>query len=136
MLITIFLLSTLAVGFAAAQDAVELRITWYNDGNEGEVLRDLLDRFEAENPGITVIVDTVNYAEGILQLLPVQVEAGEGPDMARVTDFAAFKGRYLDLRPLVEDPAYWEESFPPAALQALRREEDGDAIYGFPNQFT
>ncbi|MCB0131854.1 MAG: hypothetical protein KDD78_13430, partial [Caldilineaceae bacterium] len=33
---------------AAAGDAVELRIAWYDDGNEGSVLRELLDRFEAD----------------------------------------------------------------------------------------
>ncbi|MBZ0290207.1 MAG: extracellular solute-binding protein [Anaerolineae bacterium] len=136
VLVTMVLLSVLAFGLVQAQDAVELRITWYSDGNEGEVLRDLLDRFEADHAGITVVVDEVNYAEGIQQLLPVQVEAGEGPDMARVTNFDQYKGKYLDLRPLVADAAYWEESFPAAALQALRREEDGDAIFGFPNQYT
>ncbi|MEO1439986.1 MAG: extracellular solute-binding protein, partial [Chloroflexota bacterium] len=68
-----------------AQDAVELRITWYDDGNEGEVLRDLLDRFEADNPDISVVIDTVAY-NVILEQLPIQLQAGEGPDMARVTD--------------------------------------------------
>lgn len=126
----------LAVVPVMAQDAVELRITWYSDGNEGEVLRELLDQFEAENPGITVIIDTVDYASGIQELLPVQVEAGEGPDMARVTNFDVYKGKYLDLRPLVADAAYWEASFAPAALQALRGADDTDQIYGFPNQYT
>ena len=45
----------------------------------------LLDRFEAENPDIKVVIDTVPYAQGILESLPLQLEAGEGPDMARVT---------------------------------------------------
>lgn len=121
---------------ALAQDAVELRITWYSDGNEGEVLRGLLDEFEAANPDIKVVVDEVDYANGIQQLLPVQVEAGEGPDMARVTNFDAFKGKYLDLRPLVADAAYWDASFPAAALAALYNADDTDQIYGFPNQFT
>ncbi|MCU0513182.1 MAG: extracellular solute-binding protein [Anaerolineae bacterium] len=133
----LLLLALLVLGLTsvAAQDNVELRITWYDDGNEGTVLRELLDRFEAENPGITVIVDTVAY-NVVLEQLPLQVEAGEGPDMARVTDFAAFRGRYLDLRPLVADAAYWEASFPAAVLQALRSEDDTSAIHGFPNQFT
>ncbi|MCL4251415.1 MAG: extracellular solute-binding protein [Anaerolineae bacterium] len=119
-----------------AQDPVELRITWYDDGNEGTVLRDILDRFEAENPDIRVVVDTVAY-NTILEQLPLQVEAGEGPDMARVTNFDAFKGFYLDLRSYLEDTDYWEASFAPAVLAALRSgEDDADALYGFPNQFT
>lgn len=133
----LILLALLILGLTSvrAQDVVELRITWYDDGNEGAVLRELLDKFEAENPGIKVVVDTVAYTV-ILEQLPLQVEAGEGPDMARITDAAAFKGHYLDLRPLVADPDYWEVSFPPASMQALRSGEDTTSIHGFPNQFT
>jgi alpha-1,4-digalacturonate transport system substrate-binding protein len=134
----LFVLALVLVGAVAvqAQDAVELRITWYDDGSEGVVLRDLLDRFEADNPDIRVVVDTVAY-NTVLEQLPLQVEAGEGPDMARVTNFDAFKGFYLDMRDLVEDAAYWEASFAPAVLAALRSgEDDAEAIYGFPNQFT
>jgi len=133
LLVFVFLL--LASFGVQAQEPVELRITWYDDGNEGTVLRDLLDRFEADNPDIRVVIDTVPYSS-VLEQLPLQVEAGEGPDMARITDFAAFQGHYLDLRPLVADAAYWEESFPEAVFQAMRTEEDTDQIYGFPNQFT
>lgn len=119
-----------------AQDAVELRMAWYDDGNEGTVLRDLLDRFEAENPDIKVVVDTVPY-QTILDQLPLQVEAGEAPDMARVTAGERYRGFYLDLRPYVADPAYWDASFPAATLQWLRETgEESDALYGFPNQFT
>ena len=32
----------------------QLRMTWYNDGIEGEVMRSLLDRFEAQNSDIKV----------------------------------------------------------------------------------
>jgi len=135
-MIVLALLLVIGVFAVQAQDAVELRVTWYNDGNEGDVLRDLLDRFEAENPDIKVVVDTVPYADGILNALPIQVAAGEAPDMARITDFNAFKGYYLDLRPLVADAAYWDASFPEAVFQAMRTEEDTDQIYGFPNQFT
>lgn len=120
---------------AQAQEPVELRITWYDDGNEGTVLRDLLDRFEADNPDITVVIDTIPYS-AILEQLPLQVEAGEGPDMARVTNFDVYKGQYLDLRPLLPDVEYWEASFPEAVLQALRSEGDTSSIHGFPNQFT
>ncbi len=135
MLVVLALL-VLALTSVHAQDAVELRIAWYDDGNEGTVLRDLLDKFEAENPDIKVVVDTVAY-NVILEQLPLQVEAGEGPDMARVTNFDAFKGYYLDLRPLLADAAYWEASFSPTVFAALRTEEDAeDAIFGFPNQFT
>lgn len=113
----------------------ELRITWYDDGNEGAVLRDLLDRFEAENPDIKVVIDTVDYASGIQQTLPIQLEAGEGPDMARVTQLGIMSKYMLDLRPYLSDPAYWEENFGPF-LKWMQATPDGDAIPGFMTQLT
>ncbi|MFN8531138.1 MAG: extracellular solute-binding protein [Anaerolineae bacterium] len=136
VLLVLALLAVGVLGAHAQASPVELRITWYDDGNEGTVLRDLLDRFQAENSDITVVLDTVPYTN-IQEQLPLQVEAGEGPDMARVTDFARYRGFYLDLRPLVADAAYWDESFPVAVFQAMRNADDpADALYGFPNQFT
>lgn len=116
-------------------EVVELRITWYDDGNEGEILRELLDRFEANNPDIRVTIDTVPYSSGILQTLPVQLEAGEGPDMARVTQFGILARHFLDLRPYLSNPAYWEENFGPF-LNWMQAEPGGNAIPGFMTQLT
>jgi alpha-1,4-digalacturonate transport system substrate-binding protein len=134
-LFVIVLMLVVAVAPAKAQEPVELRMTWYDDGNEGEVLRDLLDRFEAENPDIRVVVDTVAYTV-IQEQLPLQVQAGEGPDMARITTFPAYAGHYLDISPYVEDPEYWYNSFPELALGAFRDADDTTSIGGFPTQFT
>src|SRR5262245_1993733 len=73
------------VGNAVAQNQTTLRITWYSDGNEGEVMTDLLRRFEEKNKDIKVVLDTVPF-KAINETLPVQLAAGQGPDMARVTD--------------------------------------------------
>lgn len=134
--LSLLLLSVLAVGMVQAQDPVELRITWYDDGNEGAVLRDLLDRFEAENPDIRVVIDTIDYAEGILKTLPLQIQAGEGPDMARLTAFTTLTDYYLDMRPYLDDAEYWDESFPSFIMQAMRPAGDTEGLYGFPTQFT
>lgn len=115
-------------------DAVELRMTWYDDGNEGEVMRDLLDRFEADNPDIKVVIDTVPYSS-ILETLPIQLAAGEGPDMARVTDLGGLAQYYLDMTPYLSDPAYWEENFG-STLPWLRLDGDESGIYGFNTQLT
>lgn len=120
---------------AADGDVVTLRMTWYDDGNEGTVLRDLLDRFEADNPDIRVIMDTVPYSSGILETLPLQLEAGEGPDMARVTQFGVLAKYMLDLRPYLVDPAYWEENFGPF-LAWMQAEPGGNSIPGFMTQLT
>jgi alpha-1,4-digalacturonate transport system substrate-binding protein len=134
ILVFVLMLTLLAVP-AFAQEPVELRITWYNDGNEGEVLRDLLDRFEAENPGITVVVDTVAYPDLDTTLQP-QVETGNAPDLARVTDVARYKGYYLDLTPYLSDPEAWAATWPEAILEWMRNGEDDNGLYGFMTNAT
>ena len=116
-------------------EAVELRFIWYDDGDEGAVMRDLLDRFEADNPDIKVVMDTIAYSS-ILEQLPIQVEAGEGPDLARTTTTPVMACDYLDLRPLLADAGYFESNFPEAALQSMRCGDDTSGLHGFPMQFT
>jgi len=134
LLIVVLAVPAASLNQAAAQDVVELRMTWYSDGNEGEVMRDLLDRFEADNPDIKVVMDQVAY-QVILENLPLQLEAGEGPDIARVTDLGGLSPYYLDLTPYIADPAYWEENYGPY-LTWLRQEGDTTGIYGVQNQVT
>lgn len=126
-----FALATIA-GPASAQ--TQLRITWYSDGNEGEVLRDLLDRFEKANPDIKVIVDNVAF-KAINESLPVQLAAGQGPDMARVTDFGGLAKYTLDLRPHLKDAAYFDKNFGPF-LTWMRVPGDTTSIPGYMTQLT
>lgn len=123
-------LFALAAGSAAAQ--TELRMLWYNDGIEGEVMQSILDRFEAAHPEISVTLDVVPY-QAVLESLPIQLAAGNGPDIARVTDLGGLSQYYLDLRPHIQDPAYWETNFGPF-LKWL--DPDGNAINGFMTQLT
>lgn len=122
----------MAAGGAFAQ--TELRVTWYNDGNEGEVMQALLDRFEAANPDISVTLDVVPY-QAILESLPVQLAAGDGPDIARVTDLGGLSQYYLDMTPNLTDTAYWETNFGPF-LKWLRPADNTTAISGFMTQLT
>ena len=74
------LLAALVAGLmsSTAADAGAVRIMWYSDGVEGEVLQDLLNRFMAENPDINVVLDNVAYTV-ITEQLPIQLEAGQDP---------------------------------------------------------
>ena len=117
---------------SAAMAETELRMMWYNDGNEGEVMQSLLDRFEAANPDISVTLDVVPY-KSIMEGLPIQLAAGAGPDLARVTDLGGLNKYYLDLTPHISDTAYWEASFGPF-LDWLA--PDSDQISGFMTQLT
>ena len=132
-MIVVFMLVVSSVGQAA--DPVELRFIWYDDGEESAVIREQLDRFEAENPDIKVIMDIVAY-KTILEQLPIQVEAGQGPDIARLTNMAVMACNYLDLRPHLKDAQYFEDNFPQASLQVFRCKDDTSALHGFPMQFT
>jgi alpha-1,4-digalacturonate transport system substrate-binding protein len=122
----------LMAGNALAQ--TELRMTWYNDGVEGEVMRGILDKFEAANSDIKVTLDVVPY-KAVLESLPVQLAAGEGPDLARVTDLGGLSKYYMDLTPHISDPAYWEANFGPF-LKWLRPAGDTASISGFMTQLT
>jgi len=82
----------------AAAQAADLRVQCYSDGNECEVTGDIAKRFEAENPGTKVIIDKVPY-KAVVEQLPVQLAAGEGPDIGRVTDLGGLNKFYLDLTP-------------------------------------
>ena len=62
-----------ALGLRHRRAAGDVRVMWYSDGVEGEVIEDLLNRFMADNPGINVILDNVAY----------QVDPGAAADPAR-----------------------------------------------------
>jgi alpha-1,4-digalacturonate transport system substrate-binding protein len=113
--------------------AGDVRIMWYSDGVEGEVIQDLLNRFTAENPGINVILDNVAY-KVVQEQLQIQLEAGEGPDIARVTNIKALANHWLDLTPYLSDPAYWQTNFGEHA--DWMREDGSQAITGFMTQLT
>ena len=121
---------TLGIGRASA---VELRMTCYNDGNECQVTDELLKAYTAKNPEIAVKVDVVPY-KAILESLPVQLAAGQAPDMARVTDLGGLHRYYLDVAPYV-DRAYWEQHFGDT-LPWYRQGPDDHGIYGLMSQLT
>ena len=125
----------LALGLSASASyaATEVRIMWYSDGNEGEVLQDLVRRFEAQNSDIKVVVD--NVAFGIIKdQLPVQLEAGRGPDIVRVVELKSQARHWLDLRPHLKDAAAFEKNF--GNTLDWMREDGSNALPGFMTQLT
>ena len=121
---------------AAAGVAVagEIRVACYSDGNECEVTQDLAKRFEAQNPDVKVAIDKVPY-KAIVEQLPVQLAAGEGPDIARVTDLGGLSKYYLDITPYVKDPKYWEANYG-QTLAWMRSSPSDKGIYGMMTQLT
>jgi alpha-1,4-digalacturonate transport system substrate-binding protein len=131
-----FLGSLTAIGLAAtcAAHAGEIRVMCYQDGVECDVTTEQAKRFEAASPGTKVIVDIVPY-KTINEQLPVQLAAGQGPDIARVTDLGGLSKYYLDISGLVKDAKYWEANFG-ATLPWLCPSAADKGIYGFMSQLT
>jgi alpha-1,4-digalacturonate transport system substrate-binding protein len=71
----------------------------------------------------------------ILEQLPVQLAAGQGPDIARVTDLGGLSKYYLDISSHVKSTQYWESNFG-ASLPWLRPTPNDKGIYGFASQLT
>ncbi len=136
-IIMIALLAMVSVVPAMGQDATEVRFACYQDGAECEILEDLLAGFEADNPDIDVVVDNVPYST-IDEQLPIQVESGEGPDIARVTNFAIYQDFYLDLTDHLSEETvdYWMSNFPGPVLNAMSTGGMGETLSGFPDQFS
>ncbi len=127
-------LAVAVIASARIAFAADIRVMCYQDGNECTVYQDLAGRFTKDHPDIHVTVDTVPYS-AILQSLPVQLAAGNGPDIARVTDFGATGKYLLDLRPLLRDAQRWEAAFGPV-LDWMRSGPNDNGIYGLLTQLT
>ena len=125
--------TALALSAGLAQ-AGEIRVMCYQDGAECDVTAELAKRFEAQNAGTKVIVDTVPY-KTIVEQLPVQLAAGQGPDIARVTDLGGLSKYYMDVSAHLKDRKYWDANF--GATAPWLRPTPGDkGIYGFMSQLT
>lgn len=132
ILVVVLLLVMSSISFAQSSDEITFRC--YQDGLECEVYTDLLERF-TEETGIVVNVVIVPYSN-IDEQLPIQVEAGEAPDMARITNFGAFSGQYFDATPYLDEEVaeFWAENYPAPILAAMTN--DGAGLGGYPDAFT
>lgn len=128
-------ISALALMAATAAQAQELRFMCYQDGVECDAWAAALETFHAENPGIRVTVDVVPY-QAIIESLPVQLEVGEGPDLARVTDYGGLARFMLNLRPLMADPEAVEARYGPSLAWARVGDNAPDGIYNIVDQLT
>lgn len=126
--------TALGLALAGTAYAGEIRVMCYQDGVECDVTAEQAKRFEAANPGTKVMVDVVPY-KTILEQLPVQLAAGQGPDIARVTDLGGLSKYYMDISSHVKDSKYWDANF--GATQPWLRPSPSDkGIYGFMSQLT
>lgn len=127
--------SALALIAASAAQAQDLRFMCYQDGVECDAWAAALETFHAENPGIRVTVDLVPY-QAIIESLPVQLEVGEGPDLARITDYGGLARFLLNVQPLVADAAAIESRYGPSLAWSRVGDNAPDGIYHIVDQLT
>jgi alpha-1,4-digalacturonate transport system substrate-binding protein len=129
------LLAALALAAAPAL-AQELRVQCYSDGNECEVTGEIAKRFEAANAGVKIVIDKVPF-KAVTETLPVQLAAGEGPDVGRVADLGGLNKYYLDLTPHLSPARQkaWNDNFA-STLGWFRAGPQDKGIYGLMSQLT
>jgi alpha-1,4-digalacturonate transport system substrate-binding protein len=129
-----FALLGLAAAAIPAAAFAEIRVMCYQDGNECDVTADLIKRYESQNPGAKVILDVVPF-KTVVEQLPIQLAAGQGPDIARVAEIGGLSKNYIDIGPYVKDRKYWETNFG-STLGWMRQNAQDKGIHGFLSQMT
>lgn len=129
---TIGCVTATAIGCASAATAVELNLMMSNVDAKSSVLAEFVERYQASNPDVTITLNLVGY-NVIREQLPVQLEAGTGPDMAFVTQLGGLNPYYVDLTPYV-DVDSWEEAY--GAVLPWYRAGAPDGIYGYHSEMT
>lgn len=116
--------------------AQEVRVQCYQDANECDVTAELAKRFESAHPGAKIVVDKVPF-KAVVEQLPVQLAAGEGPDIARVTEIGGLNKYYLDITPHLspERVNAWTANFT-STLPWFRSGPADKGLYGLMSQLT
>jgi alpha-1,4-digalacturonate transport system substrate-binding protein len=125
-------ISAITLTCASAASGVELDLMMSNVDAKSAVLAEFVDRYEAVNPGVEITLNLVGY-NVIREQLPVQLQAGTGPDMAFVTQLGGLNPYYVDLTPYV-DAADWEEAY--GAVLPWYRAGAEDGIFGYHSEMT
>lgn len=101
------------------------------DGKVG-IVQELAERYQEANPDVTITFNSVGY-DVIRDQIPIQLEAGTGPDLAFVTNLGGLTEYYIDLTPYV-DAEEWEAQY--GAVLPWYRAGAPDGIYGFHTEMT
>lgn len=131
LLKTVAALGLLGLATVAMAD---IRVMCYQDGIECDVTADLIKRYEKQNPGAKVNLDIVPY-KTVVEQLPIQLAAGQGPDIARVAEIGGLSKNYIDIGPYLKDRKYWEANFG-STLPWMRNKAGDKGIYGMLSQLT
>jgi multiple sugar transport system substrate-binding protein len=128
VLLTLLMLSVMVV---RAQDTTEITVAAWAGEAEERGFREIIERYQAENPNVTVTLELLPAANALEQI-DVRLAAGQAPDIVRVgfrgdAIHYAQGGGVIDLTPYLEDGDI--EDFLPATMELMTYQ---DGIYGLP----
>ena len=124
--------SMLAVMSAGAAQAVDLDLMISDVDGKAAIVAEFAERYKEVAPDVNITLNVVGY-DVVRDQLPVQLEAGAGPDLAFVTNLGGLQPWYVDLTPYV-DAAAWEAAY--GAVLPWYRAGNPGGIYGFHTEMT
>ncbi len=124
--------SLLAMMSAGAAQAVDLDLMISDVDGKAAIVAEFAQRYKEVAPDVNITLNVVGY-DVVRDQLPVQLEAGSGPDLAFVTTLGSLQPYYVDLTPFV-DAAAWEAAY--GAVLPWYRAGNPDGIYGFHTEMT
>ncbi len=130
-----YLISIILVGllsFSSSVWSANLSIMMSADGPEVELMTGLIDKYKSVDPDTTIEINLVGY-NVIREQLPVQLEAGTGPDIGKITDLGGLNRYYVDLTPYVNADD-WNKQY--GGVLPWYRAGKPDGIYAFHNEMT
>ena len=130
----ILLLAAAVLGFASAQSQIEIFSWWA--GDEGPALEALIERFEADHPGVEVINATVTGGAGVnaKAVLKTRMLGGDPPDSFQVHAGQELIGTWVvaermeDLTFLYEEQG-WFQKYPQGLIDLM---STADGIWSVP----
>jgi len=124
--------SAFALMSAGAAHAVDLDLMISDVDGKAAIVAEFAERYKAVAPDVTINMNVVGF-DVIRDQLPIQLEAGSGPDLAFVANLGGLQPYYIDLTPFVDAPA-WEAAY--GAVLPWYRAGKPDGIYGFHSEMT
>jgi len=124
--------SILALSFGTALSAAEIDLMISDVDGKAAIIQEFAERYQALNPDVTITLNVVGF-DVIREQLPIQLEAGSGPDMAFVVNLGGLNPFYLDMTPYVDAPA-WEAAY--GSVLPWYRAGKPDGIFGFHTEMT
>ena len=124
--------SAAALLTSGAAHAVELDLMISDIDGKAAIIAEMAERFQEDNPDFSITLNAVGY-NVIREQLPIQLEAGTGPDLAFITDTGGLHPYYVDLTPHV-DADTWEANY--GAVLPWYRAGNPGGIYAFHSEMT